>query len=87
MSITTLKDITLDNIIDFILCNNKISCVDSNYTKTEEQLLLDIKERLDEQVSPSMIADITDYGDICREEGIHMGIKLGMKLMKELIKL
>lgn len=84
---TTLQDITLDQLIEIILCNNKILCTDSSYTGTEVQLLKDIQGQIEQQEFSDITKDITDYGDICRDEGIHMGLKLGMKIMKEINKL
>lgn len=79
---------TLTNIINLLsLEKDLMEDNEKDYILMQEDLYKDIENTLKakglEEVD-SIMNDIHDYGDSCKREMFHVGIKMGMKLMKEI---
>ena len=75
---------TIKTLIDTIEEMQDFEALIDDYTNTRLRLQEDIKKRLEAAAGADnvLMNDINDYGCICKEEGVCMGLYYGIKLLK-----
>ena len=83
-----ISKISINSMINLMLADVEILEDDENdYSLMQKELLEHIRRRLhDESYSDieSILNDISDFGSVCKREAFQIGVKVGLKLMKEL---
>ncbi len=83
-----ISKISINSIINLMLSDVEILEDDENdYSLMQKELFEHIRQRLhDGSYSDieSILNDINDFGSVCKGEAFQIGVKVGLKLMKEL---
>ena len=87
MNDNLIKKADIDNLINLLKLDIEIMEDDErDYKLMQRVLFRDIERNLnsvDANVA-NILSDITDYGEACRSEALHIGVKVGMKLIQDI---
>lgn len=83
-----ISKISINSMINLMLADVEILEDDENdYSLMQKELFEHIRQQLhDKSYSDieSVLNDINDFGSVCKREAFQIGVKVGLKLMKEL---